>query len=145
MKKCDAVEILLVEDNLDDAELMLRGFKKFNLVNHLHVIHTGKEAIKYIFESNSLRLVILDLNLPDMGGLDVLKRIRRNPKTKRIPIVILTIDNEDHHIQQGYDLGANSYIVKPVDFIKFSQVVSALGFYWMLINKGVRNLGKRDS
>jgi two-component system response regulator len=129
-------EILLVEDNENDAQLMIRGFQKFNLINKVHVINNGKDAIEFVLNAqHNLKIVILDLNLPNMDGFQVLQAIRSHKRTEHTPVVILTVDKDDASIEKGYKLGASSYIVKPVDFHKFAEVISALGFYWCFLNK----------
>lgn len=128
-------EILLVEDNRNDADLMLKAFEKYNLLNRVYVIEDGNEALEFIFKNgHNLKIIILDLNLPGKNGFDILKEIKLNQKTKTIPVVILTMSREDKNVTKGYNLGANSYIVKPVDFVKFAEVISALGFYWVFLN-----------
>jgi two-component system response regulator len=138
------VEILLVEDNPRDAELMIRALKKRNLVNHLHHVLDGVEALDFLLhrgnyedrkKSVSPKIVFLDLKLPKLNGLEVLKELRSNELTRTIPVVIVTSSNEDPDIKLAYELGANSYVVKPVEFEAFSEVMSSLGFYWLLINK----------
>ncbi len=138
------VEILLVEDNPRDAELMIRALKKRNLVNHLFHVSDGVEALDFLLHrgnyedrknSSSPKIVFLDLKLPKLNGLEVLKELKANEKTRTIPIVIVTSSKEDPDIKLAYELGANSYVVKPVAFESFSEVMSNLGFYWLLINK----------
>lgn len=135
MKKM--VEVLLVEDNKDDTLIMMRGFEKHNLINKIHVVDTGAAAIKFINEfERDLKLVILDVNLPPgPDGFDVLAAIRKNKRTKLTPVVVLTVDKDDKSIERGYRLGANSYMVKPVNFNKFAETTSALGFYWCFLNE----------
>ncbi len=138
------VEILLVEDNPRDAELMIRALKKRNLVNHLFHVNDGVEALDFLLHrgnyedrknSASPKIVFLDLKLPKLNGLEVLKELKANENTRTIPIVIVTSSKEDPDIKLAYELGANSYVVKPVEFEAFSEVMSNLGFYWLLINK----------
>jgi two-component system response regulator len=140
--------ILLVEDNPDDIELTLRGFKKNNFSNEIVVAHDGKEALDFLFGTGSYEgrdmskqptLVLLDINMPKIGGLEVLKRIRADERTRRVPVVLLTSSNEDSDINTGYDLGANSYVRKPVDFVEFTEAVRQLNLYWLLLNKPARN------
>ena len=140
------IEILLIEDNADEAELTMRSLKKNKLVNHLKHIDDGEEAIDFIFcegkyagrdETVNPKLIILDLKLPKMDGLMVLKRLKENANTNSIPVVVLTSSQEDKDVLESYKLGANSYIVKPVNFDAFSKVVAGLGFYWMLLNQNV--------
>lgn len=131
------VEVLLVEDNEDDTMVMMRGFRKYNLINKIHVMKTGAEAIKFLDDfDGELKLIILDVNLPPgPDGFDVLKAVRKNKKTKLTPVVMLTVDKNDVSIEKGYSLGANSYMAKPVDFNKFTETTSALGFYWCFLNE----------
>ena len=140
------IEILLIEDNADEAELTMRSLKKNNLVNYLKHIDDGEEAIDFIFcngkysgrdESINPKLIILDLKLPKMDGLMILKRLKENASTNAIPVVVLTSSQEDRDVEESYKLGANSYIVKPVNFESFTEVVSGLGCYWMLLNQNV--------
>ena len=137
-------EILLVEDNPDDVELTLRAFRKSKIANEVVVARDGVEALDYLFATgphagrdNSLlpQLVLLDLKLPRLDGLQVLERIRANPKTKLLPVVILTSSTEQPDLLTGYTLGANSYIRKPVDFQEFLVAVRRLGLYWLLLNQ----------
>jgi len=137
-------EILLVEDIPDDVELTLRAFRKSKIANEIVVAHDGVEALDYLFatgdhagrdNSTLPQLVLLDLKLPRIDGLQVLERIRANPKTKLMPVVILTSSTEEPDLKTGYSLGANSYIRKPVDFQEFVDAVSSLGMYWLLLNQ----------
>ena len=129
-------DILLVEDNPHDVELTLRAFRKSHLVNHVHVVRDGQAALDVLLggESNP-KLVLLDLKLPKIDGLDVLRRIKSDPATRPIPVVALTSSNDDGDIRRCYDLGVNSYIVKPVDFEKFCAAIGTLGVYWLAINR----------
>jgi len=138
------VEILLVEDNQTDAELTIRALKKRNLANRLEWVKDGAEALDYIFATgkyaerninNTPKVILLDLRLPKVDGLEVLQKIKSDDRTKKIPVVILTSSNEARDITECYKLGVNSYINKPVDFDNFSETVSKLGFYWLLMNK----------
>ncbi|NQS90056.1 response regulator [Patescibacteria group bacterium] len=138
------VEILLVEDNPDDVELTLRTLRKRNLTNKIYVVSDGAEALEFIFATgayaereikNKPRMILLDLELPKVNGIEVLGKIKSDERTKNIPVVVLTSSQEEQDMVKSYKLGVNSYIVKPVDFDKFSQVVSELGFYWVLLNK----------
>jgi two-component system response regulator len=136
--------ILLVEDNAKDEALTLRAFKKNNLLNKVHVVRDGAEAISYLLgdgvdaDGNPIRLpqlVLLDLKLPKVDGLEVLKRIRSDPRTQLLPVVILTTSIEDRDRLEGYRLGANSYVRKPVDFHQFADAVNQLGLYWLMLNE----------
>jgi CheY-like chemotaxis protein len=144
MKNFSEVEILLVEDNPNDVELALRALRKRNLANKVHVAKDGAEALEYIFATgayagrninNKPKVVLLDLKLPKVDGLEVLRRIKSDERTKVIPVVILTSSTEERDIVESYQLGVNSYIIKPVDFDKFLEAVSELGLYWMLLNQ----------
>lgn len=139
----NSVEILLVEDNPRDAELMIRALKKRNLANRLFHVTDGVDAIDFLLHRGkfsdrkntvSPKIIFLDLKLPKIDGLQVLKEIRSNYSTRTIPVVIVTSSKEDPDILKAYELGASSYVVKPVDFESFSEVMSNLGFYWLLIN-----------
>lgn len=139
-----AVEILLVEDNLSDVELTLHSLRSSNLTNHIEVVRDGAEALDFIFCTDSYahrklengpKVVLLDLKLPKISGLDVLRRIKSNPSTHMIPVVVLTSSREDRDIVECYQLGVNSYIVKPVDFEQFAEAVRQLGLYWRLLNQ----------
>ena len=131
--------ILLVEDNSDDELLTRRALEKNNIYNAMTVVRDGAEALAYLEKAavhKSLPAVILlDLNLPKIGGLDVLRSIRAHEHLKRLPVVILTSSKEDQDICKSYDLGANSYIRKPVDFVQFTEAVRQLGIYWLLLNE----------
>lgn len=135
--------ILLVEDNPDDVELTMLAFKKNNFANEIKVVEDGQEAIDFLFgehtdgvEKKGLpELILLDLKLPKINGHEVLKEIKSRDKTKRIPVVILTSSQEQEDIIKGYDLGANSYVRKPVDYQDFVNVVNNMGIYWLAINK----------
>ena len=138
------VEILLVEDNADDAALTIRTLKKHNLANNLIHLKDGAEALEFIFgtgkytgkNTDSLpRFVLLDLKMPKVSGIEVLQKVKSSAKTKSIPVVILTSSAEDPDIKQCYELGANSYIVKPVEFDNFAKTVAELGLYWMIFNR----------
>jgi two-component system, response regulator len=140
----EEIEILIVEDNAGDAELTIRALKKKNLANNVIHLTDGSEALDFIFGEgefssrnieNAPKIILLDLKMPKVGGLDVLKRLKSDPRTKGIPVIILTSSAEDPDIKKSYELGANSYIVKPVEFNNFSRTVADVGLYWMLINK----------
>lgn len=137
------VEILLVEDNPNDAELAIRALKKSNLANNLVWVKDGAEALDFLFAQGAYstreagtgpRVVMLDLKLPKADGLEVLRRMRADERTKVLPVVVLTSSREEKDIVESYRLGVNSYIVKPVDFDKFVKTVSDLGMYWLLVN-----------
>jgi two-component system response regulator len=137
-------EILLVEDNPDDVDLTLRAFKKSNVANEVVVVRDGVEALDYLFATGPHagraaddlpQLVLLDLKLPRLDGLQVLERVRAHPKTKLLPVVILTSSTEERDLAKGYALGANSYVRKPVDFQEFVEAVRQLGLYWLLLNQ----------
>lgn len=136
--------ILLVEDSLDDEMLTLRAMRKNNIANEIIVARDGAEALEYIFCTGKYKdrnpteipqVILLDLNLPKIGGLDVLKRIRSNERTALYPVVILTSSKEERDLVESYRLGANSYIRKPVDFNQFSEAIRQLGLYWLVLNE----------
>jgi len=130
--------ILLIEDNPDDIALTLRAFKKSNIVNEIIVLNDGVEALDYFFGDNTPakmpELILLDLKLPKINGLEVLRRLRADDRTKLLPIVILTSSNEEQDIIESYNLGANSYIRKPVDFNQFTKAIQQLELYWLILN-----------
>ncbi len=147
MAVTNEVEILLVEDNPNDVELTLRALKKNNLTNKVHVVKDGAEALEYIFATGAYadrdinhnpKVILLDLKLPKVDGLEVLRQIKSNEKTKIIPVVVLTSSKEERDLVESYKLGANSYIAKPVDFESFVKAVSELGLYWLLLNQPPR-------
>ena len=136
--------ILLVEDNPDDVELTLLAFKKYNIKNDLVVIQDGAEALDYLFAegayagrdpSNMPAVILLDLKLPKIGGLEILRRIRADERTKFLPVVILTSSKEEQDLIDGYKFGANSYVRKPVDFAQFTEAARQLGLYWLILNE----------
>ena len=138
------MQILLIEDNPNDAELTLRAFKKNNLVNNIIRVCDGEEALDFVFARGSFKtfnklnmpkLILLDLKLPKVGGLEVLNALKADPVMKLIPVVVLTSSDEESDMIESYRLGVNSYIVKPVDFDKFVEAVSQIGLYWLLLNK----------
>jgi CheY-like chemotaxis protein len=141
------VEIILVEDNPNDVELTLRALKKHNLANNVHVLRDGAEALEFIFGKepdkgqdiiHKPKVILLDLKLPKVDGLEVLRRVKSDERTKIIPVVVLTSSREERDIIDSYKLGVNSFITKPVDFEKFLKTVSDLGFYWLLLNESPR-------
>src|SRR4051812_230409 len=147
-------QILLVEDNPKDEELTLRAFKKSNILNTVLVARDGVEALDYIFARGSqahrdptdtFQVVLLDLKLPKIGGLEVLKEIRANERTRLLPVVILTSSKEEQDLLQGFSLGANSYVRKPVDFSEFLEAVKQLGLYWLILNEQPPRTGKPQS
>ena len=138
--------ILLVEDNRDDEELTLRAFVKSNVTNPVVVVRDGEEALDYLFargpyappaKTETPQVILLDLKLPKVDGLEVLRQVRTEPKTRLLPVVILTSSVEDQDLVRGYGLGANSYIRKPVDFNQFVEAVKQLGLYWLVLNQPV--------
>jgi CheY-like chemotaxis protein len=142
--KNEIVEILLVEDNPQDLQLALRALAKSNLTNHIEVVRDGAEALEFIFGEgayagrkleNGPKVILLDLKLPKVDGLEVLKRIKGDERTKAIPVVMLTSSKEQSDLVESYRLGVNSYIVKPVNFERFAQAVQELGMYWVLLNQ----------
>jgi CheY-like chemotaxis protein len=144
MQNADAIDVLLVEDNPQHVELTLRALRKHDLANNVLVAKDGAEALEFIFAThryhqsqieNGPKVILLDLKLPKVDGLEVLRRIKSDERTKSIPVVVVTTSEQDQDVVKSYNLGANSYIVKPVSFEKFVEAVSQLGFYWMLLNK----------
>jgi two-component system response regulator len=129
--------IALVEDNADDEALTIRALKKHGLVNDIIVLRDGVDALAFLLDSEQPlpHLVLLDLNLPRVNGLEVLQRLRSEPRTQMLPIVILTSSNEERDLVGGYRLGVNSYVRKPVDFTQFSDAVHQLGLYWLVLNQ----------
>jgi len=143
MDKFEKVDILLVEDNPTDAELTMRALRKGNLANQITWVKDGAEALEFIFRSGAYagrpdqnpRLILLDLKLPKVDGIEVLRRIKADEQTRTIPVVMVTSSQEGRDITESYKLGVNSYVVKPVEFEQFSETVAKAGFYWMLVNK----------
>jgi CheY-like chemotaxis protein len=144
MNESTAIELLLVEDNPQDLELALRALRKANLSNRIHVARDGAEALEFVFcegphsarrITDCPKVILLDLKLPKIEGLEVLKRIKGDPRTKMIPIVVLTSSKEQTDVIESYKLGVNSYIVKPVNFERFAEAVRNLGLYWVLLNQ----------
>lgn len=147
VKELDVVEILLVEDSDEDAELTIRALKQRKLANDLFRVKDGAEALDFIFATGIYagrngqpkpRVILLDLKLPKVDGMEVLRRLKEDPSTRAIPVVMLTSSKEDRDLEAAYRLGVNSYIVKPVEFDKFVAAVETLGFYWALLNQNPR-------
>jgi two-component system response regulator len=139
-----AVDALLVEDNLQDAELTMRSLKKHKLANNVFVVEDGAEALEFIFCKGKYserdikqppRVIFLDLKLPLVSGLEVLRAIKQDARTKSIPVVVVTSSREDPDVKAAYELGANSYVVKPMDFESFTKSIGEIGLYWLLINQ----------
>ena len=144
MSDLNIVEILLVEDNPNDVELTLRALKKANISNQIHVVRDGEEATEFIFCEGKFAnrriedmpsVILLDLKLPKIDGLDILKRVKSDPRTKSIPVICRTSSREQKDILESYNLGTNSYIVKPVNFEQFAAAVQQLGLYWLVLNQ----------
>jgi two-component system response regulator len=139
----EPVEILLVEDNPNDVELTLRALKKNNFANRIHVVRDGAEALEFLFctgayadrDIKNPKVILLDLKLPKVDGLEVLRQVKSDPRTRTIAVVVLTSSREERDVVQSYKLGTNSYIVKPVDFEQFTEAVRQLGLYWLLLNE----------
>jgi len=141
----NSIEILLVEDNERDAEMTVRALKKGNFLNKLHWVEDGVEALDFIrctgrFETrrpaNPLKLVLLDLKMPRLDGLDVLRALKSDPETRSIPVVVMTSSNEERDVADSYDLGVNGYVTKPVEFESFMRQVSHIGMFWLVENQG---------
>ncbi|MBE9469177.1 MAG: response regulator [Bacteroidetes bacterium] len=139
-------EILYIEDNPSDIELTLRALKKHNVANSIQIIKDGEEALEYIFATGRYadrdieenpKVILLDLKLPKVGGLEILKRLKAEEHTKTIPVVVLTSSREEKDMIESYNYGVNSYVVKPIKFENFSEAVSTLGLYWLLINESL--------
>ncbi len=148
MTEQNEIEILLVEDNQDDLDMTLRALRKANLANHIQVCRDGAEALDFIFCHGAyagrkfehlMKLVLLDLKLPKLDGMEVLKRMKSDARTQKIPVVILTSSKEQKDVIESYHLGVNSYIVKPVNFEGFAAAVQELGMYWLLLNQSPRS------
>jgi CheY-like chemotaxis protein len=135
--------ILIVEDNPDDEALILRALKKCNVKNEVEVVRDGAEALDYLFKNGQFAtratgdptVVLLDIRLPKINGLEVLERVRADPRTRRVPVVMLTSSDEQEDMIRSYDLGCNSYVRKPVEFDKFMEAIGSLGLYWLLVNE----------
>jgi CheY-like chemotaxis protein len=147
MGEHELVEILLVEDNPNDAELTIRALKKRKLANHLIWLKDGAEALEFLFCTGAYasrpqvrpRLILLDLKMPKVDGVEVLRRVKEDEQLKAIPVVVMTSSHEDQDIAESYRRGVNSYLVKPVEFERFQEVASNAGFYWLLINRVAEN------
>ena len=144
MNNLNAVEIVLIEDNPHDAELALRALKKHGLANKVQLLQDGAEALDFIFAAGAYadrsinsrpKVILLDLKLPKVDGLEILRGLKADARTRSIPVVVMTSSQEEQDIVESYRLGVNSYIVKPVDFDKFAQSVADMGLYWLLLNK----------
>lgn len=144
MSDFETVEILLVEDSPTDAELTLRALRGHRLANQVHWVKDGAEALDFLFGSGAYagreaqphpKLVLLDIKMPKVDGIEVLRRIKSDPRTRAIPVVIMTSSNEDPDVLASYGLGVNSYVVKPVDFASFTETVAKIGLYWLLTNR----------
>jgi len=143
MSELKQVEIVLVEDSEEDAEITIRGLQEANLANNLVWLKDGEEALEFLFRRGryrdhteySPRLILLDLKMPKVDGIEVLQAIKQNDKLRSIPVVMLTSSAEENDIVRSYDLGVNSYLVKPVDFRKFSQEIAKVGVYWLVMNR----------
>jgi len=139
----EPVEILLVEDNPQDAEITLRALKRANLANHVQWLKDGEEALEFLFSQGQYadqpqprpRVMLLDIKMPKVDGLEVLKRLKADGRTSSIPVVMLTSSKEERDLLRSYDLGVNSYLVKPVDFQRFSEEVTRVGYYWVAMNQ----------
>ena len=138
------IEVLLIEDNPNDVEMTLYAFEQHRLSNRIHVVRDGAEALDFIFGAGRYagrnvedvpRVILLDLKLPKVDGIEVLRRLKADPRTWAIPVVVMTSSREERDVVETYKLGANSYIVKPLDFVKFTEAVRQVGLYWLLLNQ----------
>ena len=143
-KEFNEVEILLVEDSLSDAELIIRALRKVNLANHVVHLKDGVEALDFIFAKGAFserdvkkipKVILLDIKMPRVDGIEVLRQVKSDPNTKLIPVVVMTSSKEEQDIVTSYQLGVNSFVVKPVEFDGFAEAVSELGLYWVLVNQ----------
>jgi two-component system response regulator len=138
----EEIEVVLVEDNPNDAELILRALKKHKLANNIVCVEDGAEALEFLFHegryadrrSNVPRVVLLDIKLPKIDGIEVLRQMKADPRTREIPVVVLTSSNQEQDIKAAYELGVNSFITKPINFEEFARVVAELGVYWLMLN-----------
>jgi len=145
MEQFEQIEILLVEDNPLDAELTMTALKSAKLANHITWVKDGQQALDYIFREGEFaqrddvppRLVLLDLKMPKVGGIEVLKAMKSNERTRRIPVVVMTSSDEESDVAKTYDLGVNSYVVKPLDFNALADVTRQAGYYWLAINRAL--------
>jgi two-component system, response regulator len=137
MNTNNVVEILLVEDNMDDAGLTIRTLQKHHLANHLLHLQDGEEALEYLFRENGKmpKVILLDLKMPKVDGIEVLRKLKSDQERKVIPVVVLTSSKEERDIIESYKLGVNAYIVKPVDFDQFVKAVGELGLFWLVLNQ----------
>jgi two-component system response regulator len=143
VKEYEPVEIVLVEDNADDAEMTLRALKRANFANHVQWLKDGEEALNFLFSQGAYkdypqprpRVMLLDIKMPKVDGIEVLRRMKADSRTRSIPVVMLTSSNEESDLVRSYDLGVNSYLVKPVDFRRFSEEVTRIGYYWVAMNR----------
>lgn len=140
----NGTDILLIEDNPEDVEITLRAFRKNHIANKIHVVRDGEEALECLFSTGryaesdacaNTKLILLDLKLPKVDGLEILQKCKTDPRTKNIPVVVLTSSREERDLVQSYNYGVNSYVVKPVDFPQFTEAVRQLGLYWVLLNQ----------
>lgn len=134
----DAVEILLIEDNPDDAGLTIHALKKHNLADRLLHVHDGEEALSYLFSPDTThipKVIVLDLKMPKVDGMEVLRKLKSDERRKVIPVVVLTSSREERDVIESYRLGVNAYIVKPVDFDKFAKAIADVGFFWLTLNQ----------
>ena len=145
----DDMDILLIEDNAQDVEITLRAFHKHHITGKVHVVRDGEEALECLFctgryadrsPCQNARLILLDLKLPKVDGLEILQKVKADPRTKHIPVVVLTSSREEQDVERSYGYGVNSYVVKPVDFPQFSDAVRQLGLYWMTLNQAPAEL-----
>ena len=141
------VEILLVEDNPNDAELTMRGLKKANFLNKVYWVKDGQEGLDFLYrtgayaardDDNHPELILLDLKMPKINGIEVLQRIKSDERLRSIPVVVMTSSNEQSDITESYRLGANGYVVKPVEFGAFAEAISKIGMFWLMVNRGLR-------
>ncbi len=142
--KYDVIDILLVEDNPQDAELMIRSLRKTNVANPIYHVEDGAEALDFLYcrgaygdrePGNEPKVVFLDLKLPKLSGLEVLRQIKTDERLRKLPVVVVTSSREDPDIKAAYELGVNSYVVKPVEFEDFAETMRRLGYYWLLVNE----------